>query len=45
MILDIYNFGEILMSHPAEKEAFSMAKAYILGTPDKVKTISWGLRE
>ena len=40
MILDIHNFGEILMSRPAGKEAFSMAKAYILGTPDKDETIS-----
>ena len=38
MILQIHNFGDILMSRPAGKEAFLMAKAYILGqtSPDEV---------
>jgi len=30
MIIQIINFGEILMSRPAGREAFLMAKAYIL---------------
>ena len=29
MTLDVTKFGEILMSRPAGKEAFSMARAYI----------------
>ncbi len=29
MILNVKDFGDILMSRPAGKEAFSMAKAYI----------------
>ena len=38
MILQMHNFGDILMSRPAGKEAFFMAKAYILGqtSPDEV---------
>lgn len=30
MTLDVQNFGDVLMSRPAGKEAFSMAKAYII---------------
>ena len=29
MIVDISNFGDILMSRPAGREAFLMAKAYV----------------
>jgi hypothetical protein len=29
MIIDINNFGDILMSRPAGREAFLMAKAYV----------------
>ncbi|MCQ2601860.1 MAG: STAS-like domain-containing protein [Treponema sp.] len=32
MILPISNFGEVLMSRPAGKDAFLMAKAYILNS-------------
>ena len=32
MILSISKFGEVLMSRPAGKDAFLMAKAYILNT-------------
>lgn len=32
MILSIAKFGEILMSRPAGKDAFLMAKAYILNS-------------
>ena len=45
MTLNIKDFGEILMSRPAGKEAFSMAKAYILGTPDKNETISLDFKD
>jgi hypothetical protein len=38
MVLDVSNFGDILMSRPAGREAFLMAKAYVLreikGTDD-----------
>ena len=29
MVIPIYNFGDILMSRPAGREAFLMAKAYV----------------
>ena len=29
MVIDISNFGEILMSRPAGREAFLLAKAYV----------------
>ena len=29
MLVKISNFGDILMSHPAGREAFLMAKAYV----------------
>lgn len=32
MILSISKFGEVLMSRPSGKDAFLMAKAYILNT-------------
>lgn len=32
MVLSVGKFGEILMSRPAGKEAFLMAKAYILNS-------------
>ncbi|MBR4790817.1 MAG: STAS-like domain-containing protein [Treponema sp.] len=40
MVLQIHNFGDILMSRPAGKEAFLMAKAYILGQPSPEETIT-----
>ena len=45
MTLAIHNFGDILMSRPAGKEAFSMAKAYILGTPDKDEKITLDFKD
>ena len=30
MVVNIFNFGEILMSRPAGREAFLMAKSYVL---------------
>ena len=45
MTLAIHNFGDILMSRPAGKEAFSMAKAYILGTPDKNEKITLDFKD
>ena len=45
MILNIKDFGEILMSRPAGKEAFSMAKAYIIGSPEKNETISLDFKD
>ena len=45
MVLNIKDFGEILMSRPAGKEAFSMAKAYIIGTPAKDETISLDFKD
>lgn len=32
MKIDVSNFGDILVSHPAGKEAFLMAQAYIFNT-------------
>jgi len=29
MVIKVSNFGDILMSHPAGREAFLMAKAYV----------------
>jgi hypothetical protein len=29
MLVKVSNFGDILMSHPAGREAFLMAKAYV----------------
>ena len=29
MVIDIHNFGDILLSRPAGREAFLMAKAYV----------------
>ena len=40
MVLQIHKFGEILMSRPAGKEAFLMAKAYILNDTKPDETIS-----
>ena len=40
MVLQINKFGEILMSRPAGKEAFLMAKAYILNEVKTDETIS-----
>lgn len=40
MVLQINKFGEILMSRPAGKEAFLMAKAYILNEAKPDETIS-----
>ena len=43
MTLDVTNFGEILMSRPAGKEAFSMAKAYIFNklSPTEILTLDF----
>ena len=43
MILDVTNLGEILISHPAGKEAFAMAKAYIFNklTPAENLTLDF----
>lgn len=40
MVLDIHNFGESLLSRPAGKEAFALAKAYIINLLDEKETIS-----
>ncbi len=40
MVLDVHNFGDILMSRPAGKEAFAMAKAYIIKLLNEDETIS-----
>ena len=40
MTLAIHNFGEVLMSRPAGKEAFLMAKAYILDKLSANESIS-----
>ena len=45
MTLNIHDFGEILMSRPAGKEAFSLAKAYIIGNPKKDETISLDFKD
>lgn len=45
MTLNIHDFGEILMSRPAGKEAFSLAKAYIIGNPAKDETISLDFKD
>ncbi len=39
MVLQINKFGDILMSRPAGKEAFLMAKAYILNEAKPDETI------
>ena len=43
MVLQIKKFGNILMSHPAGKEAFLMAKAYISNEakPDETITLDF----
>lgn len=43
MVLQIKKFGNILMSHPAGKEAFLMAKAYISSKakPDETITLDF----
>ena len=38
--VDISKFGDILVSRPAGREAFLMAKAYVFDTLDKDDTIS-----
>lgn len=40
MVLDVHNFGDILMSRPAGKEAFAMAKAYIIKPLNENEIIS-----
>ena len=40
MVLDVHNFGDVLMSRPAGKEAFAMAKAYIIKLLNENETIS-----
>ncbi len=40
MVLDVHNFGDVLMSRPAGKEAFAMAKAYIIKPLNENETIS-----
>ena len=39
MVVDIKNFGEILMSRPAGREAFLMAKAYVFNKIKKNEEI------
>ena len=39
MVIPIVNFGDILMSRPAGKEAFLMAKAYVFKDINKNDTI------
>lgn len=40
MVLDVHNFGDVLMSRPAGKEAFAMAKAYIIKPLNENEIIS-----
>ncbi|MBQ9538257.1 MAG: DUF4325 domain-containing protein [Treponema sp.] len=40
MNVDIGKFGDVLVSRPAGREAFLMAKAYIFNSLDKDDTIS-----
>ncbi len=40
MVLDVHNFGDILMSRPAGKEPFAMAKAYIIKPLNENEIIS-----
>lgn len=40
MVLDVHNFGDVLMSRPAGKEAFAMAKACIIKPLDGDEIIS-----
>ena len=40
MVLDVHNFGDVLMSRPAGKEAFAMAKAYVIKLHDENEKIS-----
>ncbi|MBR5965063.1 MAG: STAS-like domain-containing protein [Treponema sp.] len=40
MVLDVHNFGDVLMSRPAGKEAFAMAKAYVIKIHDENEKIS-----
>ena len=40
MDVDVSEFGDILISRPAGREAFLMAKAYIFNNLDKNDTIS-----
>ena len=44
MIIDISKFGDILVSRPAGKEAFLMAKAYIFNTlnPSDILQLDFG---
>ena len=39
MVIPVVNFGEVLMSRPAGKEAFLMAKAYVFKEIEKTDTI------
>lgn len=43
MVLQINKFGDILISHPAGKEAFLMTKTYILNEakPDETITLDF----
>ncbi|MBQ6211900.1 MAG: STAS-like domain-containing protein [Ruminococcus sp.] len=40
MIVDVHNFGDVLVSRPAGKEVFAMAKAYIIKLMNENETIS-----
>ena len=40
MVVDVHNFGDVLVSRPAGKEAFAMAKAYIIKLMNENETIS-----
>lgn len=44
MILDVYNFGDILMSRLAGKEAFAKAKAYVIKSLDENESVSQSLK-
>lgn len=40
MVVDVHNFGDVLVSRPAGKEAFAMAKAYIIKPLNENEIIS-----
>ncbi|MCR5613979.1 hypothetical protein [Treponema sp.] len=44
MIFDVHNFGDVLMSRPAGKEAFAMAKAYVIKSLDENESVSQFLK-
>lgn len=44
MILDVHNFGDVLMSQLAGKEVFAMAKAYVIKSLDENESVSQSLK-